>query len=337
MSISLKTINDVRVIPLKNAVKTDDNRPIRGADMFPEIYSNIFLCARKKSGKSVTIQNIIQRCIGPNTSIIAFCSTGNKDPCWITIRLWCEKHNIPFLLFPSLREDKVDVLQSFIHKLECEAEEALEIDEMEKEAMLMPKKNMSEKQIIKSEKEKIAKCAKSMFYGDDEDDYEDDDGPFSGEEEEDDDIFNRKDKPITKAEKRLFDLKPLNSIQVKDKYRSPEYLIILDDLSSELKYPSITSLLKKNRHFKCKVIISSQYLNDLKPEALKQLDYFILFKGMSDDKLERVIRDGDINIDFPLLKKLYEHATAEPFNFLYISTREDQYRKNFNQLYNING
>jgi hypothetical protein len=44
----------------------------------------------------------------------------------------------------------------------------------------------------------------------------------------------------------------------------PEKLLLslLDDLSTELKSPLLTKLLKENRHFKTKVIISSQYYKD---------------------------------------------------------------------------
>lgn len=52
----------------------------------------------------------------------------------------------------------------------------------------------------------------------------------------------------------------------KSKYLAPEYMIIFDDLSSELKSRSLLSLLKFNRHFKAKLIISSQWLHDLLPE-----------------------------------------------------------------------
>lgn len=335
MSISLKKINDEVVLPFKNAVKDVDTRPVRGASIFPEPYPNIFLCARKKSGKSICIQNIIKKKVGPNTKIIAFCSTANKDPAWLTIKHWCAKHGIPYMSFTSIKEGKVDILESFIHKLEEEAEESLGEEEV-REKMPMDKRNMTEKQIIKAEKEKIDKMRKSMFYDDEEEEEIDEDDPYSDYEEEEDGIFSKREKPLSKAEQQLFDFFPKESILPKDKYKSPEYIIIFDDLSNELKTPSLTALLKKNRHFKSLICVSSQYLLDLPPQSLKQLDYMILFKGMSKEKLERVIRDGDINIDLPLLEKIYDNAVSEPYNFLYISTRDDTYRKNFDKQYIIN-
>ena len=64
----------------------------------------------------------------------------------------------------------------------------------------------------------------------------------------------------------------------KSKYQAPEYMIVFDDLSDELKSKSLFTLMKKNRHFKTKLIISSQWLHDLLPESRKQLDVFIIFK-----------------------------------------------------------
>ena len=65
----------------------------------------------------------------------------------------------------------------------------------------------------------------------------------------------------------------------KSKYLAPEYMIIFDDLSSELKSRSLLSLMKFNRHFKAKLIISSQYLNDLLPESRKQIDLWLISKA----------------------------------------------------------
>ena len=44
----------------------------------------------------------------------------------------------------------------------------------------------------------------------------------------------------------------------KSKHQAPEYMIIFDDLKSKLKSRSLLDLLKKNRHYKTKLIISSQ-------------------------------------------------------------------------------
>ena len=58
--ISLKQINKqyVEAIPIPD----EDLRPILGADIVEEVYSNIFLCARKKSGKTSAVFKILKEC-----------------------------------------------------------------------------------------------------------------------------------------------------------------------------------------------------------------------------------------------------------------------------------
>lgn len=275
MSITLKKINNeiVKAVPLIHA---EDTRPILGSQLFAEIYANIFLCAKKKSGKSSVIYNIIKKCVDKQTTIVAFVSTLHKDKNWATIKLFCKVHNIPFIGHTSLvsEEDGHDILAELINDLEHQNPEE---DEEEKE---------------KKPKNPIIIC---------EDDSDDDDG------------------------------KP----KKKPKYRSPEYMFIFDDLSTELKSTSLTSLLKKNRHFKSKIIVSSQYLNDLSPQSRKQLDYFLIFKGQPEQKLDEIYRDADISLDKKTFYKIYKHATQEKFSFLYIDTNNNEYRRNFNSEYNL--
>lgn len=275
MSITLKKINDeiVKAVPLIHA---EDKRPILGEKLFPEIYANVFLCAKKKSGKSSVIYNIIKKCASKETTIIAFVSTLHKDKNWATIKLYCKVHNIPFIGHTSLfaEEDGHDILAELINEL------AIQNAEDEDDSYSEPKS-----------KNPIIIC----------DDDTDTDEP----------------------KKR------------KSKYRSPEYIFIFDDLSTELKSNSLTSLLKKNRHFHCKTIISSQYLNDLSPQSRKQLDYFLIFKGQPKEKLDEIYRDADISLDKETFYKIYKHATHEKFSFLYIDTNNNEYRRNFNSEYNL--
>lgn len=275
MSIKLKVINEHVVTKIPQYGVAEDNRPIRGVDLFPEIYSNIFCLARKNSGKSTTIFKIIKECITRETKVILFVSTLYKDSNWIAIRHFLQKHKIEHECHTSLKENGMDKLNELVTGLELEAKLA-------EEQKLLNKNKPKEKNIILCES--------------DEDDEE----------------------------------KPKKS-----KYRAPEYLIILDDLSSELKTKSLVALLKKNRHFKSKVIVSSQYLNDLLPEARLQLDVFLVFGNQTEEKLQQVYKDSDSVIPFATFKKIYYFATSEKFSFLYVNTRTLEYRKNFNTLIDI--
>jgi hypothetical protein len=264
-SFAVKKLNNevVDKVPL---LETPDTRPIKGESLFPEIYANVFLCARKKSGKTSTIYKILKKCCGKKTKVIVFCSTVNKDTSWATIRAWCDHKDIPFVAHTSLKnDDGVDEL-------------ALLVQELSEDQEQEPKK--PPKTFLDSDSE---------------------------EEEE--------EKP--------------------PKYRAPEYIIILDDLSTELKSKSITSLLKKNRHFRSKILISSQHLNDLLPEGRKQLDYFILFRGHPLKKIEEIHRDADISIPLDEFYRVYKFATEEPYSFLYVDCTTGEFRRNFNCLISL--
>ena len=121
----------------------------------------------------------------------------------------------------------------------------------------------------------------------------------------------------------------------KSKFLEPEYIFVFDDLSTELQSKSVVSLLKKNRHFKCKTIISSQYLNDLRPESRKQIDLWLIFKGLKEDKLQEIFRDADPDVSFDVFMQLYKNATKEKYSFFYVDCRNSIYRRNFSDQYDI--
>ena len=60
----------------------------------------------------------------------------------------------------------------------------------------------------------------------------------------------------------------------KPNYQAPEYMIIFDDSSGELKSRSLLDLLMKNRNYRTKLIISSQWIIDLLQKAGSRLIYF---------------------------------------------------------------
>jgi len=218
MSFTLTRINKQKVKKVKS-LKEEDTRPIKGFDLFPELYSNIFCVAKKKSGKTSAIYKIVKECCTPQTTVIAFCSTLYKDDTWKSIVKMCKAKRIPFIGHTSLFEDGIDQLELLVNLLQNQAREEAEEEEMD---------------------ERVSKLEKII-------------DPIQLNSDSDDESENKPRKA---------------------KYRAPEYMIILDDLSNELKSKSLVTLLKKNRHFKCKVVISSQWLNDCLPESRKQCDVF---------------------------------------------------------------
>jgi len=108
-----------------------------------------------------------------------------------------------------------------------------------------------------------------------------------------------------------------------------EKIFIFDDLGGLLRDPSICQLLKTNRHEKSKVIISSQWITDLQPQAILQIDIALFFAKFPQYKLEEVHKLLGISLSFPKLLELYKYATKEPFNFLFIDVKRELFRKNF--------
>lgn len=261
----MQKINDVTIKPIP-MIGGGDTRPVKGAQLFPELYANIFLCAKKNSGKSSVIYKIINDCSGRDTKILAFVSTVFKDNAWLQIAALCKKRGLYFEPHTSLKDDGVDRLDTFL-KEQAQPEEPEEDEEDEKRKNLL---------LLDSDS--------------------DDDEP----------------------KKR------------KEKFIAPEWIIVLDDLSTELKAKSLVSLLKKNRHLKAKVIVSSQFLHDLAPESRKQIDTWLVFGNQNQEKLEIIYKDADISVPYDKFLKMYEVATAEKYSFLYVDTRRDEFRRNFN-------
>ena len=265
MAFQTKQINNevVKAVPL---LVEKDTRPVKGFKLFPEMNANIFLCAKKKSGKTSTIYKILQKCCGPDTKIIVFCATLHKDKSWLAIQAWAERKGIVFVGHTSLKDDNG-------------------VDKLEELVMICKPKLM-----------RLRRAPPNML--------------DSSSEEED-------DKPR------------------RPKYQTPEYIFILDDLSTELKSTTVGRLLKVNRHFLSKTLLSSQWLNDLAPGSRKQMDYFILFRGHMDKKLEEIYRDANLAIPLEQFIAVYKFATEEPFSFLYVDTNTGEFRRNFNTLIEV--
>ncbi len=116
----------------------------------------------------------------------------------------------------------------------------------------------------------------------------------------------------------------------KPKRKSPEYLMIFDDMSREdLRSKSLSNFLIRNRHSKTATIISTQYVHFLPPSSLKNMDIFICFKSFSKEKLE-VIKDSlDISFNFDLFWRLYKFCTDEKYDFMMIDVKSEDIYKTF--------
>ena len=286
MHIKKVKINNekVKAIPFEGA---GDTRLARGHTLFDIAWSNIYLSAKKKSGKTSAVYKILQKCMSKQTTLIIFCATVHKDPAWKYIVKYYKQHGADVEVHTSLREDGVDQLNELVTELE----NTVDSDEEEEEEELPPK------EILKQKGGAVMNAILAHNAP----------PPQEGEQEG----GGKQRKPR------------------KSKYIECEYIIVLDDISTELKSKSLVALLKKNRHFKAKIIMSSQYYLDLLPESRKQIDYFLLFRSQTEDKLKAIYKDADITVPYETFKEYYKDATSKKWGFLYVDCTNDLFRDGF--------
>jgi len=268
-----KEINNIKIRPVVHLAL--ESHEILGFDYFSTLYSNIYICSRRRSGKTTLIYNILKHCVNKRSNVVFFCSTINRDSTYKLILEMLEKKKVNVMTYDHFLNGKENILTGIIEELNNDLE-------------------AKEEERIKKDNDKL------------------DPKPIM-------DLFP-KEKAIERKER-------------KPKRLSPEYVFIFDDLGNDLRHQSITQLFKTSRHYKAKVIVSSQYIHDLSNSCIKNLDYTLIFKSFNREKLLVLFEALDLSIDFELFEQLYLDATAEPFNFLYVDSRENTYRKNFNKEY----
>jgi len=269
--IKEQTLNKIKVKPLQYGLIQDTNL-IKGNELFPSLYYNLFICSKKKSGKTSLINTILEKCTDKRTLFFIFCPTIHVDNSWKSMTTFLENRGNVVKAYSDVMDGKVNILNEIVNELSI------------------------------------------------------------GEEQEEQDIAFVEDN----IKKIKFDEpKDKKKREYKPKKKSVEICFIFDDTSDMLRNPAVSTLLKKNRHLKANVIISSQYLHDLQPSSIKQLDYFIAFKSFSDDKLALIHKGLDLSINFNELLNIYQHCTEKPYSFLYINVRSEEYRCNFNKKIEI--
>lgn len=272
-SIATTKLNNAEVQPVQ--LPTHGNENIAGADFIPTLYSNIFACAKKKSGKTFVIYNLLEALTNnihkhPRahpTAVYFFVSTIDKDPVYARMLDMLTARGIEYEKYTELDPDAI--------------QEKLHAD--------LPESNAQRTRTI--ETRRVTPSGQLIIHTE----------------------------TITTASSKLKRTGPL----------AAERIFVFDDLGAELRHPAIAQLLKTNRHFKATIIISSQYLTDLMPAAIKQLDYMLLFRSFNEEKLKKIYESLDLAIDFEDFVRLYKYATDEPYSFLYIDARKDKYRKRF--------
>lgn len=76
----LKKINNVVIKPLD--IKYKSKKDFKGKELFSIWCPEIFILAKKNSGKTTTLYHILTKCSGRHTNFIFIVSTIDKDPIW---------------------------------------------------------------------------------------------------------------------------------------------------------------------------------------------------------------------------------------------------------------
>lgn len=98
--ISLTKVNNKKVTAIK--LPEDDDRKYKGHELFPEPHANIFIVGKKRSGKTSSINKILEECVGKRTRVVIFCSTVFKDKNWLQIMKRLKERDISVTPFTSI-------------------------------------------------------------------------------------------------------------------------------------------------------------------------------------------------------------------------------------------
>jgi hypothetical protein len=115
----------------------------------------------------------------------------------------------------------------------------------------------------------------------------------------------------------------------------PNYIFLFDDISDDLRNPSVAYLMKKNRHLGAMCLISSQSYKDITPSAWRQTDIALLYKHLETKTIEDIKEKLSLPTPISLFEKVYEEAVSGDHSFLYIDKNKVEYRKNFCEKFEI--
>lgn len=294
-----KRINNHKVKPLQIGSGVD-RRPILGADLIPHLYGTMFLVAKKNSGKTTTIAKIINECVGRDTHVIAFTGTLLHDPAWTAIRDIVERNRGTFTGYTSLFDESGGnrVAQWLEMQKPPEGEE--DIKDVAKEAM----SDDEEEEVVEVTLPPPPINLESNMH-----------------------LLDDPEPPQKLKKKKK---------KKKSKFRMPKTFFIFDDLGDQLRNPQIAKLIKTHRHYHTKIVLSSQYVKDITPETSQNIDIWIIFRGLSAEYIKRIYIQGSPKIAYEEFQALYEDATKDPYSFMYFDAKDNKYRKNFDEEYEVN-
>lgn len=298
-------INDLKVSPVQ-VPKVSGN--IKGAEVLDKLYSNIFLCAAARSGKTNVIRFLLDQFASQHTQIVVFAGTINSDHIWQKITQEWEERKNPI-------EEHTSIYSATDHNIL-----AIMVDRLQREALALKNKKKDKK--TKAEKKMRFEIRKEM-----------------GLETPSRTKTIRVMKPVQEEEEDPADMDKDEDEKDPDKMLTRKRIFVFDDLSGELRGKTITRLTKEHYHYKVMNIISSQVMNDIEPGARQQVKLWLLFKGLAEKRLEIIYLEAgfdDAEIPYKLFKYMYKMVTKEKYQLFYVNREEDDFRHNFDQKIDVN-
>jgi len=288
-------INDFRIRPLN--IK-NDNENWNGKDVFGgRKYWNLALLSKTGSGKTTVIFNLIKKFRDKHTIFLLFGSTLQIDPTWKKIIEWIDDQGNEYIAEPHFLEGKEDYIKDWMHEYSHAYDDQYESEEEQKKEMAR-----TEVEKIKVQLDPHAPCL----------------AIFAGRE-------------VPKACKESKEIKKEKK-KMEEHQKKLNFIIVLDDLSKDLRHDTIETLLKKSRHYHARVILSSQTLKDLKPSAHSQIYALCLFKGLPEADIEYLFDRYAMWLGIDRFKEIYQKVIDEKkYNFLTVLPFENELRKNLNE------
>ena len=291
-----KKINKINITPVVN--QKFDPKTVHGYEWFHNPYNNVAVVGRTRVGKTNVVYRVLESTIQPKTNVIIFCPSVNTDGTYKLMKKMLKKKKVNLKVYEHFQEDGVNHIENLV-------------DLLGKDDMVGNGGNQEEV------RGKIDLSMDEILFGD---------NPTVV-------TTLDKNKEISGYGKPKKIKKPKGKL-------SPEYVIIIDDLTSLCRDKSITRLLCKSRHMKMRIFINIHSITDLMPAAFGQLSNILLFPNINRDRIEQISEKCGLTFKEDTNKRsvlwdLYEDATKEPYNFLYCDTRDMEYKKNFDEIYQV--
>lgn len=296
--------------------------PMLGHELFPSTdYFTCYIAGRKKSGKTVLLYNILNKCSSKKTKVLMFSATHDNDETYGAIKRMLTKKQVSFEAFDNFIVDGVDLIEEFITNFNNNKDEEDEDGANGQGGGSKYKQQIKE---LTDEMEKLKNVkplegAKILFGGE---------KPRKELENERAKRLSQIEELIAKAKER----EETRKLKRNKKTRSAKYILCFDDLGSDLHKSNISQLIIKHRHYHCNIVLLSQHMNFLNPASKRNMDYLCLFGGFPDKDLEKLHEDVPFTCSYEELLAKYREATKEPYAFLYIDRVKDIFKRNFKDI-----